>query len=157
MEGKEIVQYAENLTEKDLEWKFLYPNNIESNGVDGLYSFLWIRNEDGTYSGRKYTILFQRKEDENGCVKREEIEFFILFEKLYTGLDKPIEYPALSETSIWASEEPFDYLDINSYGSFVRAFTGLENAQKRALKQFKMVYAYALSHIITTEEEEKRK
>ena len=152
MSIEEIVKYTKNLTENDLVWKPLYPNNIKSNGIAGEYCFLWVRNREGKYSGRKYTILFQEKEDENGCTRRGEHEFFILFENMYNELDEPLEYPPPSEDSI---SNLFDFLekyDINTYGTFVRAYTDADFARKRALKQFKMVFAYAMSYIVPEKE-----
>lgn len=156
MNTKEIVEYAENLTEKDLEWKPLYPNNMLCNRMTGWYCFLWIRNENGTYSGRKYTILFQERENEKGYIEGGNPELFVLFEKIYAELEKPLEYPAPSNTSIFNSESSITFFDINSYGNFVRAFKDVYSAQKRALKQFKMVFGFALSSVVSEKEEEKK-
>jgi hypothetical protein len=117
--------------------------------MTGWYCFLWIRNENETYSGRKYTILFQERENEKGYIEGGEPELFILFEKIYTELEKPLEYPAPSKTSIFNSESSITFFDINSYGNFVRAFKDVYSAQKRALKQFKMVFGFALSSVVS--------
>lgn len=147
MKTEEIVEFAEKLKEKDLEWKPLYPNNMPCNGLCGCYCFLWIKNKEGEYSGRKYTILFQEKENEKGCVQKGEVEFYVLFEKSYYNEQEPFVYPEPSNSSILASGKPTDIFDINSYGTFIRAYTSENKARERALIQFKMIFSYAMSHL----------
>ena len=153
MNAKDIVKYTENLTEKDLEWKPLYPNNMLCNRQCGWYCFLWLKNKEGTYHGRKYTILFQEKEDEKGCTQRGEPDLFILFEKLYNDMKTPLVYHEPSEKPIMTLRGASDCFDINSYGSFVRAYTSENKARERALRQYKMVFSYAMSYLVEKEDE----
>ena len=152
---KETVQYAKNLKKEDLKWQPLYPNNMPVNGLQGCYCCLWIKNRDGKYDGRKYTVLFQEKEDERGCTIKGEVEFYILFEKSYHWLDKPLVHPEPSDNRILSIGRHEEGYDVNDYGTFVRAYTSENKARERALLQFKMVYGYALSRLIEREDNKK--
>lgn len=49
--------------------------------------------EEGVVSGRKYTILFQRKADEEGMINSEEVEYYILLEKSYYEIVGALQHP----------------------------------------------------------------
>lgn len=139
MSAIDTYRFARDL--KELNWKPYYPNNIVSNGLEGYYAIV-----NSTDSARKFTILFQYPQDENGFVqKSREPELFILLEKTYRE-NKP-DYPQPGES---CSMKDMD--DVNDFGDFIRAYYNIESAKQAALQQYKMVYMYALSHILSSEE-----
>ena len=138
----------------DLYWKPIYPNNMSCNGIIGYYTLILIGNPDGTISGRKYSIVFQKQEVEPGKgLVNNNIELYILFEKSYSVIKGPLGYPEPTEYNVDSLLYPNSNVtlhssDINDYGSFVRAYTDIEYAKLRVLTQFKAVFGYAASHIV---------
>lgn len=129
---------------KDLDWKPYYPNNIPSNGLEGYYVIV-----NGDNSARKFTILFQYGQDEDGLVRKgDEPELYILFCKIYP--EKKEEYKQPSEDSSMIT----NYEDINEFGDFIRAYHDIDKAKREAIRQFKMIYMYCMSFILTKEEKD---
>lgn len=131
---------------KELDWREYHPNNMVQNPLEGYYAIV---NGDGC--ARKYTILFQWREDKDhpGCITRQGgPEMYILFEKAYNHRIK--NYPKPVEGNI-----NFNGMrDINDYGEFVRAYINIEDAKRDAIIQYKAVFMYAMSYILTDKERE---
>ena len=157
MSVKDNIKSAYNLELDDLKWLPYHPNNMKGNPEDGLYCIIPIKHEDGSYSARKYTIMYQYAEDLDGVSHPEEIELYILFDKTYLAVEGSVEYPDLLDSSCLDCCEncgavTFTNCDINDFGRFVRAFSTLKGAKKRALRQFKAVECYVASHLLSDEE-----
>lgn len=132
------------LTEEDFNWKAVYPNNIKSNGEDGIYALIFKDNESKTV-GYKFSIIYQREEISplhyNG--RNSRIEAYNLFEKRYDDVQGPLAH--LSADSANEFEQALDYSnrfiysntfsnnEVNSYGEFVRSFATLEEAKAYAI------------------------
>lgn len=147
---KEEVEKVYNMSVDDFVWKPLYPNNMTCNGLKGYYSMKLHSNEDGTVSGRKYTILFQHKLDENGC-SLSDIDLYIFFEKSYYDIKGSLEHPEPNDKfdlSIFNCDDTLTANEVNDYGSFIRACKSLDEAKELALRQYKMIYGYVMSHFI---------
>ena len=154
MVKRKDIEEVYNMDNDSLVWKPLYPNNMKCNGVEGYYCLIFKKNDDGIVHGRKYTILFQHEEiDEGtGLVDPRKINAYILFEKSYWDVIGPLEYPEATD------KEPYDLLysngntltssDMNDKGSFIYAYRDMESAKKRALRQFQAIYGYVASHFI---------
>lgn len=155
MSDKEIVEQTYSLTPDDLVWKPLYPNNMPCNSQEGIYCMLLHKNEDGSYSGRKYTIYYQFPVDEDGTtLSCDTPELYILFEKNYCNLKgepkhpEPCNNPQDIFDSLYNKGEVLDSCEVNDYGSFYRAYRDIEDAKKDALKCYQAIYGFALSHMI---------
>lgn len=149
---KKIIKDTDKLTDKDITWYPLYPNNMIQNGLEGYYAFIYYKNENGLYCARKYTILFQYPTTQDGLViSKDEPEFFILFENNdYRELTCPPKYPDPSEEEppLEIPKNGLSGYDVNNYGSFVCVFHTLEEAKHRALVSYKMIYVYVMSHLL---------
>ena len=147
---KGIVTKASNLQAEHLVWKPIHANNIKSNPIEGIYCLILNTDETGRIYGRKYTIIFQKETDEKGMVVGD-IDQYILFEKSYTDILGPTDYPEPTDNPSHMDNNCFTLCayDINDYGKFVHAYSDIEKAKTRAVYQFKAVFAYAMSHIIT--------
>lgn len=157
MSLKDNIKTAYSMDIDDMVWKPYHPNNMACNPEDGLYCIIPIKHEDGSYSARKYTISYQYAEDLDGICHPEETELYILFEKTYPNVEGPLEYPALLDNSCMdccddCGAVTFTNCDVNDFGRFVRAFSTLKGAKKRALRQFKAIECYAVSHLLSDEE-----
>lgn len=154
MSSREEIKKVYETTVNDLIWKPIYPNNILGNGLAGFYCLVVKQDKNGEYSGRKYSIIFQHEEVEEGTgyINPEKINGYILFEKSYGKIVGSLDYPNPSLDSpndLWNSHgNTLSSGDINSYGSFVYAYKDLETAKKRALSQYKAIYGYVASHFI---------
>ncbi len=147
-EIRETVEHARSLTADRLTWKPYFPNNMLQNGQEGWYCVL----QKGDHA-RKYTITFQYPLDEEGLSRPDwGIDRYILFEKLYFDLKGPLTYPEPHEDDSWEMLTAAD--DLNDFGGFVYAHRTLEDAKKRALRQWQAVFGYALSHLIEDGEAE---
>lgn len=138
---REIVEDAYQMTEFD--WKPLYPNNMPCNGKEGYYAVKLHESDDGVISGRKYTILFQRETDEEGCLTEDApIEYYVLFEKNYLEVQGRIEHPEPSNEScpLDALEDSntLNILEINDYGRFSFVCKTLEEAKKMARRDIRL-------------------
>lgn len=148
---REIVEDAYKMT--GFDWKPLYPNNMPCNGQEGFYAIKLHELEDGVTSGRKYTILYQRKTNEEGCLTEDApIEYYVLFEKNYLAIQGRKEHPEPSNEScpLDALEDSntLNVLEINDYGSFSWVCKTLDEAKKMALERYQAVFGYALSHLL---------
>lgn len=149
---KEIVRKAIELTQEGLMWKPLYPNNMPGNGLDGYYCLVLNTDSKGKIFGRKYTICFQYKEAEvgTGCMNKDEIDRYILFEKSYVEIKGKTEHPEPSNVFDFPNKDndTLTACEVNDYGSFIYAYETLEAAKQRALRQYNLIYGYAMSHIL---------
>lgn len=146
---EEIVKDAYAL--KELEWKPLYPNNMPCNHLEGYYALKLHELEEGVVSGRKYTILFQRKIDEEGMIISEEVEYYVLLEKSYCEIVGALQHPEPSNASIDSETErsnTLHSLEVNDYGRFSCVCKTLEAAKKMAIKNYQGVFGYALSYLL---------
>lgn len=107
----------------DLEWKDIIANNIINNPKEGIYCILNKKYNDKFYAC-KWSIIFQSKEIEPMYMDSTNIDLYILFQKRYFDLDKPLSYPEPSNRG--------NTYDINSYGEFIRAYRTLEEAKEGA-------------------------
>ena len=124
------------LTEKDFVWKEHHENNIDSNPLGEYYCIV----DCGTYA-RKYSIVPQYPSKDGICVDRsQEPEYYILFE---TSGHKATKFDR--ESSFYQYCHFDDYMFERE--SFIRVFTTLEDAKKRAYTQYTHIFGYVLSHI----------
>ena len=135
-----------------MEWKPIYPNNMLPNGIDGYYCLVLCQNKNGTYSGRKYSIVFQHEERESGTgfINKEKVDRYVLFEKIYTEIIGPLEYPEPTDEAPELFKECINTLnayDVNDYGGFVYAYETIEMAKKRAQVQWDHIYGYVASFL----------
>jgi len=138
----DIIKEASALEDENIQWYPLYPNNNVNNRQEGIYTYIYHKDTDNMYSGRKYTIMFQRKLDERLCCT-DEIEMYNLFEECFSELEQP---PRVIE-SLSKEDEIQDCEDANNIGDFIRTFTTLDEAKKRALYQYKSIFVWALSFL----------
>ena len=153
---EEVVNGASELKAEDLDWKPLYANNMLPGPVNGMYCLVLHENRDGTYAGRKYTIYYQLPVDKDGVIRRKEPELYILFEKCYSNLvNKNHPEPTndfsdiideISKESVY--NEELTHAEINDYGRFHRAYKDIEDAKKGAIRCYKAVFGYAMSHML---------
>ena len=148
---REIVEDAYSL--KQLEWKPLYPNNMPCNLLSGYYALKLLELEKGVVGGRKYTILFQQKTDEEGMILsgNSEIEYYSLFEKSYDAIVGNLEHPKPCNEDVHfeiLAENTLNSLEVNDYGTFSWVCKSLDEAKERAVKNYQAVFGYALSHIL---------
>lgn len=142
---REAVERAYALTAEDLDWRPYYPNNMPQNGQEGWYCVI----QDGDHA-RKYTIKFQYPLVDGASRPDLGVDRYILFQKLYHGLEGPLEYPGPApDFDIFHSP-----CDINSFGDFVYAHKTLEDAKRQVVWQWQAVFGYALSHLLEPEEDE---
>lgn len=144
MTQQEIDQIREEkwekkrLHEEDLIWKPVYPNNMSSNPIDGLFCLLFKKTDSGIYAC-KWTIQYQHKEIEPMLISCDApIEAYILHMKRYFEVKGPLEYPNPSKDGLLdnlrrSDKRTFNNSDVNSYGDFERAYSTLEDAKKGAL------------------------
>lgn len=148
---REIVEDAYKMT--GFDWKPLYPNNMPCNGQEGYYAIKLHELEDGVISGRKYTILYQRKTNEEGYLTEDApIEYYVLFEKSYLEIHGRKEHPEPSDEDGFMSndckENTLHACEVNDYGSFSQVCKTLDEAKKMALERYQAVFGYALSHLL---------
>ena len=113
------------LKSEDLIWKDIFANNMEINPKEGIYTILNKKYNDNKFYACKWSIIFQSKELSPMCINsKEDIDLYILFQKRYFDLDKPLIYPNVSNKGFY---------DVNDYGEFIRAYRTLEEAKEGAL------------------------
>ena len=138
-EKREVAEQRkalERLTEDDVEWKDLYINNQKSKGawLEGIYLLLFRKNEDGSISGSKWTIEFQREEYKPCCHKANApIDAFNLYYKSYENMAGMLQYKEPNENGDSCYEYSTLQDGVNSYGKFVRSFKTIEAAKQGAL------------------------
>lgn len=142
MTTQKDIETVYNMTSDDLVWKPIHSNNIIGNPVMGEYCIINRQNDDGTWSGRKYSISFQWPETTpgSGIICSGDPEAYILFEYGFGGLKAPLVYPEPNERGCDC--------DIHEYGYFCRAYKELEHARKRALVNYKHIFGYVASHFV---------
>lgn len=147
---KEIIKQARDLKAEDIVWKPLYPNNMPGNGLEGYYTFLYYKDEEGKYQARKYTILFQGETTPDGMVKHgAEPKYYILFTKVYSDLPFPPKYPSPDDAPRRGCyNDELNAYDVNDYGTFVCVYESLDDAKRRALISHKMINVYVMSHLL---------
>lgn len=140
---KELYEKAEN---NKFDWKPVYPNNMKSNGIAGIYFDVNTKKGD-KYQYLKFTIQYQARCDEKGISHPWKTpEFYILHSLKIDDLDAPIEIPEPSERFTLLDDDN-KYL-VNDYGRFRYAFRDEETAKSVALNDIKMMiypYLYLLS------------
>lgn len=138
-EEKEAAEQRKGLvrlTEDDLDWKDLYINNQKFNGarLEGTYLLLFKKIMDGSISGSKWTIEFQRQECSPCCHKMDApIETYNLYYKSYENMSGILRYKEPNEQGCSCYE--FSTLEdgVNDYGKFVHSYKTLETAKEGAL------------------------
>ena len=118
-----------SLTENDMKWTPLYPNNMPSNGQCGIYTIL-LKKETERISACKWIICYQRKETEP-LVVGPDVECYNLFVRQYDDV-KIYSYPEPTDEPIF-TRETFGAYGVNDYGTFVRSYKTLEEAKKGAV------------------------
>jgi len=127
------------LTEKDFIWKEHKANNIPTNPLEEYYCLIDLKD-----CVRKYSIVPQYPEIDTCCIDtKADPELYILFE-------------AVGDRATDEDKERYSFIyESNNYDgclfkkkSFVRAYKTMEEAKKRAYLQYRMIYGFALSHIV---------
>ena len=135
--------------ENDFQWKPLYPNNMPSNGVAGIYMDM-IFKEDEHFKYVKFTIEYVSRCDENGLSHPEEgVKYYVLHLLEENDVQEAVEisdpledYPPFADTN--ANR-------VNKYGRFRYVFDDEETAKKVVHKELlQMIYPY--TYILTYEE-----
>ena len=159
---RDTVDFANALREEDLVWKPIHANNLRDNPVEGYYALVLRKDSDGRVHGRKYSIIYQYKEDprypgEGLVVPEMGVDLYLLFELRLPEVIGPLDYPAPQDMREWDYENSdgntLCSLGINDYGDFIFAYPTMELAKKRAVKSFQGIYGYALSHLLPSEGE----
>lgn len=75
------------------EWKPLYPNNIISNGLAGIYTDMFFERH-GSYTYVKFTIEYVSRCDDAGIIHSEEgTKYFVLHELVLNNVEKKFNIP----------------------------------------------------------------
>lgn len=122
------------ISAEDMEWKPLYANNIISNPIMGYYAFLFKKEEDGSISGYKWTVVYQTEESETGFPKSPvAIEAYNLYFKEYRNVVGILGYREPGYTNCQCYVQSTIRDGVHSYGRFVRSYKTLELAKSAAL------------------------
>ena len=126
----------------DFVWKKHYENNILTNPMGCYYCII----DCGTHA-RRYSIVPQYPSTDGVSVNRSvSPEYYILFES--TGH---------KATEIEKSQSFYDMCHYDDYvfegDTFIRVFTSLDEAKRRAYTQYKAIYGYVLSNVVKDIEE----
>lgn len=140
-EKYEAERKKQELTEEYFDWKAVYPNNIRSNGEEGIYALIFKDNESKTV-GYKFSIIYQREEI-SPLHRNSRIEAYNLFEMRYDDVQGPLAHSnadnenefkqALDYSNRFIYSNTFSNCEVNSYGEFVRSFSTLEEAKAYAI------------------------
>ncbi|MCR5215186.1 MAG: hypothetical protein K6E10_12295 [Eubacterium sp.] len=122
----------------DLIWKEYYPNNMISNGVEGLYSLVFCKNRSGKLYCCKWTIEYQLEELEPMHIRSDaRIEAYNLFMERFFEIKGLLRYPEpLKKYSGEEDEkdyETFGSYGVNDKGEFIRSYRTLEEAKAGAV------------------------
>lgn len=126
------------LTEADMEWQVLYPNNQKTMFQLGEYALLFKKLEK-VIIGYRFSIVYQREETEPLLWKSlDAIDAYNLYEKKYEKVEGPLHYSEIQTEEIsyeffhkpWITLNQFE---INDLGEFKRSFQTLEEAKKYVL------------------------
>lgn len=122
------------LTAKDIEWKPVYVNNMLCNRIEGIYGFLFKKQENGEIAGYKWTIVYQYEEIGHGRQEMDApIEAYNLYFKEYHAVAGILGYREPGYTYLQCYEKSTIQDGIHSYGEFVRSYKTLELAKEAAL------------------------
>lgn len=134
------------LKETDFKWLVHRANNIPDNPIDCHYCI--VDHGDGT--GKMYMVKPMYAQDANGVIKRgAEYKYFVFFDcsvRLATAEEK----------------EPFSFCTTYSgyvikSKSLIAIFDTMDDAKKRAYKQYAHLFGYVMPHIIDDIEGETKK
>ena len=120
---------------EDLKWLDRYPNNMESNGIDGCLSLVFKRDRDGKIYACKWTIEFQEEEIEPGMTSSDSrIEEYNLFMLKVFEVKGLLHYPTPikrgeNHNYMEESDTTFTHDGVNINGEFVRSYRTLEEAK----------------------------
>lgn len=144
---KDVYTKAQN---NDFDWKPIYPNNILSNGVVGIFTDMFFEL-DNKFQYIKFSIQYQPRCDKDGISHPAEgTAFYILHELTINDLDEKFEIPEPSEK--FDIENDISFL-INNYGRFRYAFSDEETAKCAAAAQLiHMIYPFGY---LLSEDEQK--
>ena len=122
------------LRKSDLIWLPIYPNNMPCNKKTGVYTLVF-KLQDGLLTGYKWSIEFQRIEEEPGLILSDaKVELYNLFLKRYTRIKGHLYYPEPTDVLQSTKERnTFSALDINDKGEFVRSYMSMKEAREGAL------------------------
>lgn len=118
---KEHVEKSYTLTQSLLDWKEVGADMFSGSHIPYLQCVLRHTYDDGYTSVRQYFIVKQWKLDENGC-DTDEVELYLLF--------------SLHRESV------------GEIGDFRTASLTEEGVKRFALREYKFVFGYALSHLL---------
>lgn len=128
------------LTEDDIEWQVLYPNNQKTMFQLGEYALLF-KKQDEEIVGYRFSIVYQREEKEPLVWKAlDTIEAYNLYEKKYEKFEGPLYYSEiqLKKITYECFDEPWitlDQFEINNLGEFKRSFKTLDEAKHYVLEK----------------------
>lgn len=131
------------ITEEDINWQILYPNNQKTMFQLGEYALLF-KKHDGEVAGYRFSIVYQREETEPLVWKSlDAIEAYNLFEKKYEKVEGPLYYSEMQvkEITYEVFDEPWitlNQFEINNLGEFMRSFKTLDEAKKYVLDKVNM-------------------
>lgn len=118
---------------EDYEWKEFRCTSLEH----GYYLLLFKRNEDGSISGSRWTIVCQREQFEEGSFKSDApVEAYNLYYKRYENMGGILQYP---EDGNREDKEIYRYTTLtddpknHEHGRFHRTYFTLEQAKSAAL------------------------
>lgn len=120
---------------EDIEWEKLYINNIKDELMfEGYYLLLFKRGDNGSITGSKWSIVFQ-KEEISPCqiAGLGKIEAYNLFYKSYYDVKGPLHYPEDADGYKEYQDEDTLTDGMNSWGKFVRSYPTLEKAKEGAM------------------------
>ena len=131
---KEMYMHCKN---RDFEWLNLYPNNMPSNGLEGYYTYFYVKNSQGLYDLVKFTINFQSRCDKNGISHPEEgVKYYNLYKLVVHDLDENKKIPEPSDD--FSDKQKKGYLKattVNVFGDFRYAFDDIETAKAVAYQE----------------------
>lgn len=148
----EIVAWLKNVYPKvktnEFEWKNIYFNNMPCNGVTGIYTDMFFK-EENEYTYIKYSIEYCSRCDKKGVSHPEEgIRYFVLHELKIDNLDEKFDIPEPSNTPPGDGSAAYR---VNSYGRFRYVFDDEETAKSVAVNEL-LMWIYSYTYILSEEE-----
>lgn len=147
----ELVNFMKEVYEKaeknDFEWKPLYPNNMPCNGQEGVYTYMFFKDND-KYTYVKYTIEYFHKVDEEGITRPEDKpRYYVLHGLIENAFAEKFEIPEPNNKC----ELDGLGLAVNDYGNFYCVFDDEDTAKKVVSAKLKgMIFPY--QYILAEEE-----
>lgn len=133
MEEQEKQRALVRLTDEDIYWETLYMNNMKQNPIIGYYLLMFKKEEDGSITGSKWSIIFQLEEISPCCESpNSQIEAYNLFYETYYKVKGPLKYPEPTENCMLKYDSS-TLNDIQSYGQFIHSYKTLQAAKEGAL------------------------